>query len=57
MRTLTLEEAKFSSPLGDFVFYITDMDNVDLAYATFSSPLGDFVFYIIFLRIFTEFET
>ena len=46
MRTLTLEEAKFSSPLGDFVFYITDMDNVDLAYATFSSPLGDFVFYI-----------
>lgn len=46
MRTLTLEEAKFSSPLGDFVFYICHSGDITNGGDMFSSPFGAFVFYI-----------
>ena len=37
---------RFSSPLGDFVFYIASILSSDVSIPEFSSPLGDFVFYI-----------
>ena len=38
----------FSSPLGEFIFYIClDLSGTQIKELPFSSPLGEFVFYIV----------
>ena len=47
--------APFSSPLGDFVFYMIEINGVKWYRTTeFSSPLGAFIFHMFVEKIFVQ---